>query len=276
MQIYFGLFLVAPIPRPALKSEKTYVTILPDGSTSEARVQSCWYDDHLVHKELARNSKITREEAYRISEPEVFMTVVVPAYNEEERLKGMLEEAVEYLEAAYPEPMVQVNGNTDRSLSASNNSPRGWEILVVSDGSTDKTVDTALAFARSHQLSSQPPTPTGPWTSSNGPKTRGKSAPKAQTVPTSISRGNIRVMTLEENRGKGGAVTHGMRHARGAFVVFADADGASRFTDLGKLVEGCERVQDSQVRAVGIGSRAHLVGSEAVVKVFLTHPVVKQ
>ena len=112
-----------------------------------------------------------------------------------------------------------------------------------------------------------PPTPEGPWTSNEGPQTGTKSAPKTQTVPTNIPHGSIRVISLEENRGKGGAVTHGMRHARGAYVVFADADGASRFSDLGRLIQGCQKVQDRQGRAVGIGSRAHLVGSEAVVKV---------
>ena len=36
-----------------------------------------------------------------IEEAELFMTVVVPAYNEEERMGGMLEEAVEYLQSQY-------------------------------------------------------------------------------------------------------------------------------------------------------------------------------
>ncbi len=77
----------------------------------------------------------------------------------------------------------------------------------------------------------------------------------------------LRVVTLEKNRGKGGGVTHGLRHVRGEYAVFADADGASRFSDLGKLIEGCEDVVDGSNRGVAIGSRGHLVGSEAVVKV---------
>lgn len=168
----------------------------------------------------------------------------------------MLEEAVEYLQSTFPQ-----------SQSTQSEKPRGWEILVVNDGSTDKTIDTALSFARDHQLCMNPPTPAGPWSSNAGPKTRSKSAPKVETVPTTIPHGSIRVISLEENRGKGGAVTHGMRHARGAYVVFADADGASRFSDLGKLMENCDRVADAKGRAVGVGSRAHMVGSEAVVKV---------
>lgn len=168
----------------------------------------------------------------------------------------MLEEAVEYLQSTFPQ-----------SQSTSSDKPKGWEILVVNDGSTDKTIDTALSFARDHQLSTHPPTPAGPWSSNHGPKTRSKSALKIETVPTTIPHGSIRVISLEENRGKGGAVTHGMRHARGAYVIFADADGASRFSDLGKLMENCDRVADAKGRAVGVGSRAHMVGSEAVVKV---------
>ena len=174
-------------------------------------------------------------------------------------MSGMLEEAVEYLQSTFPQPL--------QSHSTPGEKPRGWEILVVNDGSTDKTIDTALSFARDHQLCHSPPTPAGPWSSNDGPKTRSKSAPKVETVPTSIPHGSIRVISLEQNRGKGGAVTHGMRHARGAYVVFADADGASRFSDLGKLMESCDRVADTKGRAVGVGSRAHMVGSEAVVKV---------
>lgn len=172
----------------------------------------------------------------------------------------MLEEAVEYLQSTFPEPVASEASTAQEKL-------RGWEILVVSDGSTDKTIDTALSFARSHQLSAHPPTPAGPWTSNSGVKTRSKSAPKVATVPTTIPHASIRVISLEQNRGKGGAVTHGMRHARGAYIVFADADGASRFSDLGKLIENCDRVADVKGRAVGVGSRAHMVGSEAVVKV---------
>lgn len=196
------------------------------------------------------------------------MTVVVPAYNEEERLGGMLEEAVEFLQHEYgdahgPDVEKRTPSITAKELNGqhplSNGTPRtatrvgsGWEILVVSDGSTDKTEEYALSFARDHQLSQYPTPVPGPW--------------KAKPGPTNIPHGSIRVISLAENRGKGGAVTHGMRHARGQYVVFADADGASEITDLKKLVAGCQRVEDGLGRGVGIGSRAHLVGSEAVVK----------
>ena len=178
------------------------------------------------------------------------MSLVVPAFNEEERLGIMLTEAVEYLQHAYGNevPKAQANGNRARRKDAthapsngyvvSNGSPLpGWEILVVSDGSTDKTIDTALQFARD---------------------LGGKSA------------SCIRVINLHQNRGKGGAVTHGMRHVRGQYAIFADADGASKFEDLGKLVRASEKIEDAEGRGVAVGSRAHLVGSEAVVQVCWT------
>ena len=226
------------------------MTILPNGQRSETKELPCWIDTWgankaLARKKAARSGAVERKEAAqpKIEEPDLYISVVVPAYNEEERLGGMLEEAVSYLQDEY--------GGAHQDGKA-----KGWEILIVSDGSTDKTVDKALDFAREHQLSQHPiPVP--------GPRT-----PKP-THSTHIPHGSIRVVQLEENRGKGGAVTHGMRHVRGQYIVFADADGASRFEDLGKLVEACKSVEDRLGRGVAIGSRAHLVGSEAVVKVRL-------
>jgi dolichyl-phosphate beta-glucosyltransferase len=209
-------------------------------------VLPCWIDKLNAEKEIAKRAAAAGKEPpqIKIEEADLFMSVVVPAYNEEERLGAMLEEAVAYLEEEY--------GSAHEGEKGSGKQ-KGWEILIVSDGSTDGTVAKALEFARDHQLSHQSSIHKGPW--------------HEVTHATHIPHGSIRVIQLEENRGKGGAVTHGMRHVRGQYVVFADADGASRFEDLGKLVEGCKAIEDKLGRGVAIGSRAHLVGSEAVVKV---------
>ncbi|QSS54535.1 dolichyl-phosphate beta-glucosyltransferase [Histoplasma capsulatum var. duboisii H88] len=271
--ILFGytlLILVAPRPRPPLPPEKRYKTIAQDGSITEPQLLPCWQDS--LGNPMTDNTK-------EMEKAELFVSVVVPAFNEEDRLGGMLEEAVNYLERTYgklaecqqDETLLNevtkrqrtrrrkldggANGSANGSANRSADMPvRGWEILVVSDGSTDGTVETALAFAKDHQLSPHPKSHPGPWST----------VVDADGVHTPA--GTIRVITLTKNRGKGGAVTHGMRHVRGQYVIFADADGASRFEDLGKLVSACQRIEDVQSRGLAVGSRAHLVGSEAVVK----------
>ncbi|KAE8150723.1 nucleotide-diphospho-sugar transferase [Aspergillus avenaceus] len=256
---YFVLFIVAPVPREPLPEEKKYRALSKDGSITEPQQLPCWQES------LKRTNKAPDHSA--MEQPDLFMSVVIPAYNEEERLGGMLEEAVNYLERTYgtlrdtvdenkaettTRQRKPVNGHVN-GHATSDTTQKGWEIIIVSDGSKDKTEDIAFAFARDHQLSLHPKGYAGPWT------------PGTQEG-VHIPPGTIRIVTLTKNRGKGGAVTHGMRHVRGQYVVFADADGASDFQDLGKLVSACQGVEDSEGRAVAVGSRAHMVGSEAVVK----------
>jgi dolichyl-phosphate beta-glucosyltransferase len=57
-----------------------------------------------------------------------------------------------------------------------------------------------------------------------------------------------------------------MQHVRGRYVIFADADGASKFEDLSKLEMELKRIEKNGV-AVAVGSRAHMVHSAAVVQV---------
>lgn len=247
--------MFAPIPRPPIRAEKSFRYIKQDGSISTLQQLPCWQEKEEYHaRQQAYNAQTATQKRGDISRtrvaiegPEVFMSVVVPAYNEQDRLGVMLTEAVEYLEQEYGagRPKDSKNGHAksrmNRKASTSNGNacsspqaPEGWEIVIVSDGSTDKTIETALAFAR--DLGSK-------------------------------ASGNIRVVSLQKNRGKGGAVTHGMRHVRGKYAVFADADGASKFSDLGKLVDACQTVEDVERRGVAVGSRAHLVGTESVVTV---------
>lgn len=164
------------------------------------------------------------------------LSVVLPAYNEEDRIIPTLEEAVAYLDEHYgrsKSAKATAGSSTKRhARAAATQELGGYEIIVVNDGSRDKTVDVVLKFAKDNGLHDV-----------------------------------LRVVSLAKNRGKGGSVTHGLRHVRGEYALFADADGASRFRDVAKLIEGCEEVVDGSRRGVAIGSRAHLVGSEAVVKV---------
>ncbi|KAI4865788.1 glycosyltransferase family 2 protein [Hypoxylon rubiginosum] len=245
--LYAILHLIAPKPRPVLPSEKTYITTTPTGTAT--RQLPCWHDRWLAdrHASEARSknddpTELDIADTGSIEPAEVRMSVVFPAYNEEDRILPTLKEAVEYLDSTFgrdarPNPNALPKTPTPTTRKHAKNAPReeedlsGYEILIVNDGSRDRTVQVALEFAREHGLHDV-----------------------------------LRVVTLERNRGKGGGVTHGLRHVRGQYALFADADGATRFGDLGRLLEGCEEVVDGGGRGVAIGSRGHLVGSDAVVR----------
>lgn len=157
---------------------------------------------------------------------EIGLSVVVPAYNEEKRLPKMLDETLAYLER--------------RSQNKDNNKPKAkeflsiysksnnvdtetftYEIIVVDDGSTDGTTRCALKYR------------------------------------VKYGDNKIRVITLEKNRGKGGAVREGVLAARGKYILFADADGASEFEDIEKLEEFMFENRKSDL-VISIGSRAHM------------------
>ena len=195
----------------------------------------------------ARKNAFDVPDTGSVEPADVEVSVVIPAYNEEKRILPALEEAVEYLDARFGRPTSDDRKKRvgsppttphhrqvfrrAKADAAKDEEAAGYEIIIVNDGSRDRTVDVVLDFSRRHNL-----------------------------------HDILRVVNLERNRGKGGAVTHGFRHVRGQYVVFADADGASKFSHLGRLVEGCEDVVDASNRGVAIGSRGHLVGSEQVVQ----------
>jgi dolichyl-phosphate beta-glucosyltransferase len=139
------------------------------------------------------------------------LSVIVPAFNEKDRLPVMLEETITHLEPLSKQ--------------------RSYEILIVDDGSSDGTSQTALKLAEKY--------------------------PKS----------DIRVITFEKNLGKGGAVRHGMLYSGGERLLMVDADGASKFSDLEKLWKAMDKIAPKKEASVAVGSRAHLVNSEAVVKV---------
>jgi len=96
-----------------------------------------------------------------------------------------------------------------------------FEVIVVDDGSTDTTCATVLDFVKAH------------------------------------SADVVRLLKLPYNMGKGGAVQQGVLHARGAQILFADADGASDFACLPKLERELARIARNGL-GIAIGSRAHL------------------
>jgi dolichyl-phosphate beta-glucosyltransferase len=104
------------------------------------------------------------------------LSIIIPAYNEEPRLPETLQRIAEYL------PTLGVR----------------TEVLVVDDGSTDRTAAVAESF-------------------------RGKLT-------------GFRVLSNGRNRGKGYSVRHGMLEARGEMVLFTDADLSAPIEEAEKLL----------------------------------------
>ena len=73
------------------------------------------------------------------------------------------------------------------------------------------------------------------------------------------------MLRLYKNNGKGGAVRKGMVRARGQYLLMADADGASKASELGSLLDALRRTEVDG-RGVAVGSRAHLEEAEGKAK----------
>ena len=105
----------------------------------------------------------------------VDLSVIIPAYNEEKRIIDTLDSIKKY-------------------LSANKNKWNSSEVIVVSDGCSDKTDDVVRNFA--------------------------------EDFP------EIKLVSYSENHGKGYAVKQGVLASTGDIVLFADADGATPITEL--------------------------------------------
>jgi len=143
--------------------------------------------------------------------PSKYLSVIIPAYKEVDRLPAMIEDTMNYLEPRKAK---------DSSFT--------YELIIVDDGSPDKTSELALTFSKKYG--------------------------------TDV----VRVLTLDVNRGKGGAVRMGVLSARGEWILFADADGATKFSDFTRVEQGAIAAMKNG-DAVVCGSRRHLE-SESVAK----------
>ncbi len=105
----------------------------------------------------------------------IYLSVIIPAYNEEDRIQKTLEAVASYLEGQ----------------------PYSYEVIVVSDGSTDNTAQVVK-----HMIQSQP---------------------------------YLRFIDREENRGKGFTVKEGMFAARGEICLFTDSDNSTDISYFDKM-----------------------------------------
>ena len=115
-----------------------------------------------------------------MSVPKFQLSIIIPSFNEELRLPATLEKIAAFLHK------------------------EGWnaEVIVVDDGSTDRTAAVAQSFA-------------------------GK-------IPA------LRVLSNGVNRGKGFSVRHGSLEAQGDVILFTDADLSAPIEEAPKLLKSLE------------------------------------
>lgn len=109
-------------------------------------------------------------------------SIVIPAYNEEKRIGPFLA-AITRHQARHPADI--------------------REVIVVNDGSTDRTAATVQSFQ--------------------------------QRLP------QLKLISHPKNRGKGAAVQTGIMAAKSPLIVFMDADGATDIDQLPKMIHALEK-----------------------------------
>ena len=176
----------------------------------------------------------------------VLLSLIVPAYNEQDRIARMIESSHAYLSSKNGLEMLQKISSTTTTNVSNNNLNVEW--VFVNDGSTDAT--TAVIEQTYQKLMMK------------------------QRIPNNKSNSNSywRVLSLTQNSGKGAAVKTGMLNARGKYRLMVDADGATEFgPGLERLVDVLllqqqqqqqqqnEKLDNSENMKIAIfGSRAHL------------------
>ncbi len=114
----------------------------------------------------------------------IYLSVVIPAYNEEKRIERTLREIIAYLKSK----------------------PFMSEIIIVNDGSSDKTFDTAKAILNGFEGS--------------------------------------QIVSRTENKGKGYSVREGVLNAGGDIILFSDADLSTPIQEFDKLHEWIKKGYD--------------------------------
>lgn len=133
------------------------------------------------------------------------LSIIIPAYNEESRLSRSLAKIRDY-------------------LAARNLAPGRAEIIVVDDGSSDRTAGIAEEWSR--QLPS------------------------------------LRLVSNGENRGKGYSVRYGMLEARGRVALFTDADLSAPIEEADKLLAAIEAGNDVAIGSRAV-NRALIFGHQS-------------
>ncbi|MEK7076057.1 MAG: dolichyl-phosphate beta-glucosyltransferase [Patescibacteria group bacterium] len=132
----------------------------------------------------------------------MYLSVIIPAYNEEKHIRKTVESVYQYLSGKNIE----------------------HEILVVNDGSTDKTNDIVRSVL--------------------------------PAIPT------LQLLNYEQNNGKGFVVRQGMLKAKGQYRLFTDADNATTIDHIEKMMPFFEQGFDVVIGSIALKGSTVASGSE--------------
>lgn len=104
------------------------------------------------------------------------LSIFFPFWNEEKNIEKVIESAI---------PIANTTADV-------------WEIIIIDDGSSDKTFEIAKELSRKHK--------------------------------------NVKVITHSPNRGYGAALKEGFENAQYKYIVFSDGDGQFDFSQVEKFV----------------------------------------
>ena len=122
------------------------------------------------------------------------ISIIVPAYNEEQRIGRTIGEIKHFIQS--------------RKLD--------WDILIVDDGSTDKTVEAAVGALKGEH------------------------------------RVRYKFIHNDRNRGKGYSVRQGMLSADGDLLLFTDADLSTPIQEIEKLIRAIDEGYDVAIGSRGL------------------------
>ena len=206
-----------------------------------------FYPAYLVyhHDEIEHSTSVVRQpkdgDKKEGEEPDVMLSLVIPAYNEEDRLTVMLDECYEYFaKSECPGLENLTKAYIDANGQQKSPAPSVVEWIVVNDGSSDNTCQVFEKYVSNLKQPSN----------------------KRQFL--------FKLITLPINEGKGAAVQVGMTEARGHYRLMVDADGATTF-GIGLEAVTKQLVPGKGEHVIVFGSRAGDGAKRTALRSFLMH-----